>query len=305
MTTVALTGASGFLGRHLGEALRAAGHEVRALHRRPTDSGPGVEVVVGDLSDTGALTRLVEGADAVVHAAALVRSADAGALQRVNVDGTCALLAVCDDVPRFLQISTAGVHGRPGGKVTEASRIDPPNAYERSKVAADLEVARRRPERSTLVRPTNVVGVGHPQDPLLRFLGRVAAGRLWAPAAGRTNYVSAAAVADVVVRLVAWSEPPPVLLVNEGASVLSLAGAGASALGVPDRARQVPGLVARPVGAVLRAGAARMFALHRASMLFDTTDVQTSGPEGLRTPPDALRQTLDEMVADYRGRGLL
>ena len=172
-------------------------------------------------------------------------------------------------------------------------------------MAADLEVERVRPDRSTLVRPTNVIGVGHPQDPLVRFLGRVLAGRLWAPASGRTNYVSAAAVADVVTRLVTCPEPPRVLLVNEGASVLSLAASAASALGVPDRARRLPDLAAGPVGALLRLGADRVFALHRASMLFDTTDVQSDAPAELRPRSGALRATLDEMVAEYRDRGLL
>jgi nucleoside-diphosphate-sugar epimerase len=305
MTTVALTGASGFLGTHLRQALRDAGHDVRALHRRPADDEPGVAVVRGDLRDADALARLVDGVDAVVHAAALVRSADAGALHHANVDGTRALLAASADVPRFLQISTAGVYGRPGGRVTEGSRIDPPNAYERSKLAADLEVEQVRAERATIVRPTNVIGVGHPQDPLVRFLQRVAAGRLVAPASARASYVSASAVAGVVTRLVTWDAPPAVLLVNDGTSILSLATLAAQALGVPDRARPIPDLVARPLGVLARAGAAWIPAIHRAAMLFDTTELQSSGPGDLRPPPGSLAQALDVMVGDYRARGLL
>jgi nucleoside-diphosphate-sugar epimerase len=305
MVTVALTGDSGFLGAHLRSALRAEDHELRVLRRRPALTEPGIIEVLGDLDHEAALVDLVDGADAIVHAAGLVRSSDAAALRHVNVDGTRTLLAASLGVRCFVQISTAGVYGTPGGRVTEHSPLDPPNPYERSKAEADHEVERMRPDRATLVRPTNVLGVGHPHDPLVRFLRRVAAGTLVAPASARTNYVSATAVAAVVARLVSCPGPPPILLVNEGMSVTSLAAMAADALGVPDRTRRLPVAVARPMGAVLAVGASRIVGLRRARMLFDTTTVESVGPASLQPARDSLRRTLEAMVADYRVRGLL
>ena len=66
---VAITGATGFAGRHAVAELIRRGHQLRALVRNPGAAGlpDGVEMVAGGLSDPGALQRLVTGADAVVH----------------------------------------------------------------------------------------------------------------------------------------------------------------------------------------------------------------------------------------------
>lgn len=95
---IALTGITGFLGRHLLPVLLQEGHTVRALLRRPEQAAglPGeVRPVSGDLSDAAALGRLVEGAEAVVHLAALgvqSRDRDWSQLVQVNAVGSLALV---------------------------------------------------------------------------------------------------------------------------------------------------------------------------------------------------------------------
>jgi len=75
---VALTGATGFVGSHLLDALVAAGCRVRVLARNPGKLAPGlaakVELVVGDLGDQQALSKLVSGCATVLHVAGLVRA---------------------------------------------------------------------------------------------------------------------------------------------------------------------------------------------------------------------------------------
>ena len=87
----AVTGGTGFLGRHLVGALAARGYRVRMLVRQaplhPQLRGLDLEVVPGGLFDPGALDRLVDGADLVVHAAGLVKAAREGAFWTVNRDG--------------------------------------------------------------------------------------------------------------------------------------------------------------------------------------------------------------------------
>ena len=65
--TVAITGGTGFAGRHAVAELLRRGHRLRALVRTPAkaDLPQGVETVAGDLSDPSALARLTAGADAV------------------------------------------------------------------------------------------------------------------------------------------------------------------------------------------------------------------------------------------------
>ncbi|WP_044559443.1 NAD(P)-dependent oxidoreductase [Azospirillum sp. B4] len=92
---VAVTGATGFLGLHLIAALASAGARVRLLARRPPAhefwSGLDVDVVPGGLEDGEALERLAGGADALIHAAGLIKAPDRRTFMRTNRDGTHAL----------------------------------------------------------------------------------------------------------------------------------------------------------------------------------------------------------------------
>jgi uncharacterized protein YbjT (DUF2867 family) len=88
---VAVTGATGFLGRHLVRALAADGWTVRVLARRDIVDSDWValepQVVLGGLSDRGALKRLCASATVVIHVAGLIKAKDRAAFDRVNVDG--------------------------------------------------------------------------------------------------------------------------------------------------------------------------------------------------------------------------
>lgn len=88
----AVTGGTGFLGRTAVLALIRNGWRVRLLARRspvhPQFRQQELEVVFGDLADTEALRRLVRGADAVVHAAGLIKARSRASLMAVNGDGS-------------------------------------------------------------------------------------------------------------------------------------------------------------------------------------------------------------------------
>jgi len=113
INTIAITGATGFVGTVLTRRLAAAGWKIRALirpastYKRP--AGINVEWIDGDLEDVASLGRLVHGADAVVHCAGRVRGATRVQFNRVNVDGTARLVKLAVDqhpTPRFLLISS-------------------------------------------------------------------------------------------------------------------------------------------------------------------------------------------------------
>jgi 2-alkyl-3-oxoalkanoate reductase len=131
---VAITGATGFVGPHLVAALARHGWTFRLLLRRwtPLPSLPGVEaeVVWGDLADEASLKRLVAGADAVVHAAGLIKARQAIDFDRVNRDGTARLSALAPDIP-FLLLSSL------------AAREPQLSPYAASKRAAEEVVVRR------------------------------------------------------------------------------------------------------------------------------------------------------------------
>jgi dihydroflavonol-4-reductase len=120
---VLVTGATGFLGRHLLDALRE--HAVRALVRRPVELG--VETAIGDVNDPASLERAMDGVDAVIHAAGAVahKPADAPLVQRVHVEGTTNVMRAAKG-KRIVHLSSSGtiaVSATP--KVLDESAPDP------------------------------------------------------------------------------------------------------------------------------------------------------------------------------------
>lgn len=107
-----VTGSTGFLGRHLVKALRAAGHDVVALVRSATDVPEGVLPVRGDVLDRASLDRAMTGVEGVFHCAGKVsrKPEDAEELHKVHVEGTKNVLdaAIAKNVKRAVVASTSG-----------------------------------------------------------------------------------------------------------------------------------------------------------------------------------------------------
>ena len=195
---VALTGATGYTGGRLLAALRKRGDDVSALVRpgAPRDSPlqAGARVVVGDLSNRDALQALVEGAEAVLHVAAVYRTAGHSDrhYREVNVEGTERLLeaALAAGVERFVHTSTVGVHGhveRP--PADESSPIAPGDIYQATKAEAEalaLRFGRERGLAVVSVRPGAIYGPGETR--LLKLFRAIARGRYAIVGSGRTFY---------------------------------------------------------------------------------------------------------------------
>jgi UDP-glucose 4-epimerase len=142
---VLVTGGAGFIGSHVVDALRAAGHAPVVFDtRRPADRD--VEAVRGDILDRRGLARAAAGSDAVVHlaAAADVDAVEAapGAAEEVNARGTLNVLEVARaGVPRVIYASTIWVYSDVGldGPVDEATPLGPPaHLYTATKLAGEL-----------------------------------------------------------------------------------------------------------------------------------------------------------------------
>jgi uncharacterized protein YbjT (DUF2867 family) len=87
---IAITGGTGFVGRHFAEKLLANGHEVVLVSRRPreSDSGSHITQVASDLSEPKALAKAFAGCDAVAHCAGINRELGNQTYQRVHIEGT-------------------------------------------------------------------------------------------------------------------------------------------------------------------------------------------------------------------------
>src|SRR5256885_7528194 len=117
---VALTGGTGFVGRHVAATLVARGHRVRVLARDPARarflSEQPVEIVAGGLADRAALDRLAGGADALIHLVGIIVEQGAQTFTAVHVAGTQALLGAARQagVRRFVHMSAVGARDEPG-----------------------------------------------------------------------------------------------------------------------------------------------------------------------------------------------
>ncbi len=174
---VAVTGATGFVGRHLIEALAGrAGVSIRALARRPAAEieALGAAVVRGGLDDAGALAKLAQGADAVIHCAGVVAAPRAADFHAANVEGTAAMLRAADARARFVQVSSL------------AAREPLLSAYAASKRRAEELVAASGRHGAVVVRPPAVYGPGDRATlPIFQQLHR---GLLLAPAARAARF---------------------------------------------------------------------------------------------------------------------
>lgn len=106
--TIAVTGATGFVGQALLDQAEKAALEVRALARREQPPRDGVEWIRGDLDDRKALKRLCKGVEAVIHVAGVVNAADPAEFERGNVTGTLNVIeaARAAGVPRLVHVSS-------------------------------------------------------------------------------------------------------------------------------------------------------------------------------------------------------
>ncbi|HLZ83288.1 MAG TPA: NAD-dependent epimerase/dehydratase family protein [Caulobacteraceae bacterium] len=303
----AVTGATGFLGRRLVLALRAAGWRIRVLVR-PSSPGMGddadVEVVFGDLGDPAALATLAEGTDVVVHAAGLIKARDRAAFFDVNVEGVRRIARVVGE-GRMILISSL------------AAREPALSDYAASKRTGEEAARSVLGERLTVLRPPAIYGPGD-RETLALF--RLAGAAPCLPTPGSTSARLALAYVDDVAASVlgrldqSWS--PGVFAIGgarpEGYGWREIFETAAAAMGrrpilapVPDALIKVAA-AASEFAAGLR-GQPAIFTRGKARELLhpDWTVSAAESPPGPPLPSVDLRTGFERTVAWYRQAGWL
>ena len=176
MNKVLVTGATGFVGRHLCKLLASSEYQVVGTRRSSAKKNESTDydlVSVGDIGDEVVWEPVLDGVDYVVHLAARVHvmreTADdpLADFRRVNVAGTERLLRSCgrQGVKRFILISTTKVHGESTNEEPFAANSDtkPVDPYAQSKLEAERtveEIGRDTGFETTIIRPPLVYGPG-------------------------------------------------------------------------------------------------------------------------------------------------
>ena len=200
---VAVTGATGFLGRHLVRALAQDGWRPRVLVRRdPVHAfwrDIEVEVVTGDLGTPGALSRLATGAEVFIHVAGLIKATTLDGFNRVNQDGARAAAEAAKAAgARFILVSSL------------AAREPSLSNYAASKRAGE-EAVRAVDPGALIFRPPAIYGPG---DTETLGLFQLAARSPALPVLSPASRIAMIHVHDAAAKLVAFCRAPVLGLVE-------------------------------------------------------------------------------------------
>ncbi|MBY0259990.1 NAD-dependent epimerase/dehydratase family protein, partial [Methylobacterium sp.] len=258
---IALTGATGFIGRHLLRSLSDRGYRVRVLLRRPVEVPEGASsAVVGDLTRPMNMAAALAGVDAVVHSAGLAQTMSGTPEDDFRSSNTEATLRLAEAaararVQRFVFLSS--IRAQTGisapGIVTETDPPAPTDAYGRSKLAAEEALAGTGLDWVAL-RPVLVYGAGVKGNvATLMQLARTTAPLPFGRLDARRSLVSVESLAEAVVTVLEAPGPlrrPLIVSEPEALSVAEMIGALRAGLG------RSPGVI--PVPAPLLALACRL-----------------------------------------------
>jgi UDP-glucose 4-epimerase len=190
MKTVAITGASGFIGCRIARAALAAGWRVRALARSPERLPPEFGALRWDMEKLAAPAPL-DGIDAIIHGAAyrpdnLDDPSQAEACMRINAGGTLALLteAQAAGVRHFVYLSAGNAYNTTQSPIPETAQLFPANRatyYLASKLMGEIYVShwdRAGKIPGCILRISSVYGPGMDERGLIAAMARkLAAGQ--------------------------------------------------------------------------------------------------------------------------------
>ena len=181
---VLVTGATGFIGSHLVDALVGRRHEVRCLVRKTSNvqhlEKLSVELVYGDINDSSSLGEAVKGVDTVYHlvgggAVSTISKSGYLKLYELNVTSAKRLLEACSSssVNKFILFSSASAIGlHKNVLVNEDTPCRPETPHELAKYESEqvaLKYCCQHKIRLTIIRPTQIYGPRDTESEILRM----------------------------------------------------------------------------------------------------------------------------------------
>ncbi|QIE57307.1 SDR family NAD(P)-dependent oxidoreductase [Pikeienuella piscinae] len=311
----ALTGGTGFLGRHAAAALAAQGWRLRMLARRMPDlpelAATPIELIPGRLSDPHALARLVEDAEVVIHMAGLVKARGEAEFMAANAEGTRALArAWRGHAPdaRFVLVSSM------------AAREPALSAYAASKRAGEAELTALAADAAAdwrILRPAAIYGAHDAESLKVLKLADAPVQVMLNGAAARVAMIDVRDAAEAIAAFAAHPGDGATYELTDaradGYSWPELTAAAAAALGRAPRPLRLPAPLLRLIGAFgaaaqLLTGSAEMLTPGKAREILHADwsgDPALAPPAAIWRPRIALADGLRDMAAWARAEDRL
>lgn len=301
--TIAITGATGFVGTAVIQQLQDMGYAVRALTRKDQDSIEGVDWINGALDNQASLETLSEGADCVLHIAGVVNAPNKAGFEAGNVDGTAAVIkaAKAQGIRRFIHISSL------------SAREPQLSHYGASKAKAEKLVGACMLDW-TIIRPPAIYGPGDME--MLDLFIMAQKGYVLMPPKGRASFIHVEDLARLIIALIPAHEDATAQIfeaddgVDGGWSHESFGRAIGMAIDKPVTAINAPKILLK-IGAIFD----RLFRGKKAKLTFDRASYlshpdwvidRANAPSPLLWKPKIeTRQGLKETARWYRKNSLI
>jgi len=201
--TIAITGATGFLGRYVLRHALASGHKIQALTRRKQPPRDGVKWYEGTLAKDDILDQLCHGADYVLHIAGVVNAPDRQGFVDGNIDATANMIAAATKarVKHFVHISSL------------AARIPELSTYGWSKYQGEQRVVDSGLNWS-IIRPPGIYGPGDTE--LLDMFKLAQKGFALLPPRGRVSLIHADDMARLILAMTQTSATGAIWEADDG-----------------------------------------------------------------------------------------
>ena len=209
-----VTGATGFIGSHLVEALLQKRVQVRCLVRKTSDlswlKDLSIEVFHGDCNDKASLGEAVKGVDQVFHLAGVTKAIEEKTYFEVNALGTENLIHACLEnnpkLQKFVYLSSQAAAGpcQNGGKKKESDRCEPVSAYGHSKrMGEEFALAHCHEIPLLILRPSAVYG---PRDKDIYAFFKIVSKKIKPCLFGQGQRISLCYVHDIIQAIVLAAE---------------------------------------------------------------------------------------------------
>ncbi|MCP4652303.1 MAG: NAD(P)-dependent oxidoreductase [Candidatus Omnitrophica bacterium] len=224
MKRIFITGGTGFIGKHMLRKLCGQGeYSLVALTRQKRDSKKNLVYLQGDISDTSLINHGIEQSDYVVHMAGCKN--DPRFFYQVNVKGTQNIIDACEkncSLKRLIYLSSVGVIGNSANIVIdEKTTCQPGNAYEKTKLQAELIVkkySQQNPQKVITLRPTNVFGEDDPEKHLLNLFTKIKNNRFCFVGRDRSqfylNYLYVKEISELIFSLLSVDVASDIYIIN-------------------------------------------------------------------------------------------